>query len=146
MERQLALDLQSHDVSCECIPARGAKILAKAQQGGQNQHTWVADLHTTVVVVKGVGNGAVGQGSVWSRNFETGANYGCLGRPAELCYVSCDGLAHRLDNASEGGSQAVQGSALGLLHSVARYILVTGVYYEPGNLLSGAHYSPLCLR
>ena len=57
VERELALDLQSQDVGGEYILARGAQMLAKAEHGGQNQDTGVADLHTTVVVVQGVGNG-----------------------------------------------------------------------------------------
>src|SRR5262245_37198047 len=143
MERELTLDLQAQDIRSENIPARSSQMLAQAQHGGQNQNTGVADLHTTVVVVQGVGNGAIGQGSIWKRNFEPSAKYRCLGRPAELGYITCDGLAHRLCNTGQGGSQTVQGRALGLLYGVARYGLVVGVYYEPGNFLSGAHDSPL---
>ena len=117
-------------------------MLAKAEHGGQNQDAGVADLHTTVVVVQRVGNAAVGQSSVCNRNFETSAKHGCLGRPAELRCVTCDGLADRLDDAGKRGSQAVESRALGLLHGVARYVLVAGVYYESGNFLSGAHCSP----
>ena len=85
---------------------------------------------------------AVGQGSVFNRNFETGAKYGCLRRPAELCYVTCDGLADRLDDAGKRGAQAIQRRALGFLHGVARYVLIAGVYYESSNFLSGAHDFP----
>ncbi len=142
VERQLAFDLQSQDVSSEKILARGAQMLAKAEHGGQNQDTGVADLHATVVVVQSVGNAAVGQGSVLNRNFETGAKHGCLGRPAELRYVTCDGLTDRLDNAGKRRTNAIQRRALGFLHGVARYVLVAGVYYKSGNFLSGAHDSP----
>src|SRR4029434_82438 len=81
--------------------------------------------------------------SILNRNFEASAKYGCLGRPAELGHVTCDGLADRLDNAGQGGAQTVQRRALGLLHGVARYVLVAGVDYEPRHFLSSAHYSPL---
>src|SRR5262245_16409968 len=118
-------------------------MLDQAQHRRQNQKTGVADLHTAVIVVQGVGNDAGGHGSILNRDFEAGAKYGCLGRPAELGHVTCDGLADRLDSAGQGGSQTVQRRALGLLHSVARYVLVAGVHYEPGNFLSSAHYSPL---
>ena len=64
VERQLALDLQSQDVSSEYILARGAQMLAQAQYGGQNQDAGVADLHAAVVVVQSVGNAAIGQSSV----------------------------------------------------------------------------------
>ena len=43
---------------------KNAQMLAKAQHGRQNQDTGMADLHTTVIIVKSVGNGAIGQGSV----------------------------------------------------------------------------------
>ncbi len=89
-----------------------------------------------------MGNAAVGQGGVLNRNFETSAKDGCLRRPAELRYVTRDGLADRLDDAGKRGSHAVEGRALGFLHGVARYVLVAGVYYEPGNFLSGAHIHP----
>ncbi len=142
VERELAFDLQSQDVSSEYVLARGAEMLAEAQHGGQNQDAGMADLHTTVVIVQGVGNGAIGQGSVCNRNFDTSAKHGCLGRPAELRYVTSNGLADRLDNAGQCGSQAIERRALGFLHRVARYVFVAGVYNEPGNFLSGAHSSP----
>jgi hypothetical protein len=90
-----------------------------------------------------VGNAAIGQSSVWNRNFESSAKYGRLGWPAELRCVTCDGLADRLRNAGQGGAHAVERRALGLLHGVVRNILVAGVHYEPGNFFSRAHFSPL---
>src|SRR5262245_24982421 len=143
MEREVALDLQSQDISSEYILARGAQMLAKTQHRRQNQNTGVADLYPTVIVVQGVGNDAVGHGSILNRNFEASAKYGCLGRPAELGHVTGDGLADRLDSAGQGGSQTVQRRALGLLHGVAGDVLVAGVDYESSNFLSSAHYSPL---
>ena len=68
VKRYLAFDLQSQDVGRECILARSAQMLPKAQHGGENQDTGVADLRTTVIVVQGVGNGTIGQGRVWNRN------------------------------------------------------------------------------
>ena len=143
MQRQLALDFQSHDVGSEEILARGAQMLAEAEHGGQNQDTGMANLHTAVVVVQGVGNGAIGQGRVCNRSFETSAKYRCLRRPAEFGYITCDGLTDRLGNAGQCGAHAVQRRALGLIHGVARYVRVIGVDYEPGNFLSGTHDSPL---
>ena len=115
VQRQFALDLQSQDVSSEYIPARGAKMLSKTKHGGQDQDTWMANLHTAVVVVQSVGDGAVGQSGVWNRNLEASAKYGCLRRPAELRYVICNGLADRLGDAGKGGSQTVEGRALRFL-------------------------------
>src|SRR5262245_51661639 len=102
----------------------------------------MADLHTTVIVVERVGNGTVSQSSVCHRNFETGAEYRCLRRPAELRYVSCDGPADRLGDAGQGSTDTVQGGALRFLHDIAGYVLVAGVDDELSNFFSGAHASP----
>ncbi len=143
VERQLTLDFQSNNISSKQILARGAQMLAKAEHGGQHQDARMANLHTAVIVVQSVSNGAIGQSSVCNRNFDARAKHGCLGRTAEFRCVTSDGLADRLANAGKRGSHAVQRRALGLLHRVARYVLVVGVDYEPGNFLSSAHYSPL---
>ncbi len=120
VERHLTLDFQPQDVRSQYIRARCAEMLAEAEHGGQNQDTGVADLHTAVVIVESVGNAAIRQGSVLNRNFESGAEHGCLGRPAELGYVTCGGLADRLDNTGKRGSNAVEGRALGFFDGVAR--------------------------
>ena len=64
VECQLAFDLQSQDVGGEYFLARGAEMFAKAQHGGQNQDTGMANLHTAVIIVQSVSNAAIGHGSV----------------------------------------------------------------------------------
>ena len=82
MERELTLDLQAQDIRSENTRSEAPKCSPRFSTAGRTKTLGVADLHTTVVVVEGVGNGAIREGSIWNPNFEASAKYRCVGRPA----------------------------------------------------------------